>query len=253
MSRLLEVEGVDAHYGHFQALSGVSLDVAEGETVAIIGANGAGKSTLLGAIAGDVTVSAGTLWFAGADLAGVPSHERVGRGIALVPEGRRLFPSLTVEENLLVGAFRRRHGPWTVARVYELFPMLGPLRSRGAATLSGGEQQAVAIGRALMANPRFALLDEVSLGLAPLVVGQLYAALPEIRAADTTILLVEQDIGQALGAADRVWCLLEGRVSLAGAADELDREQIAAAYFGAHEIEPVPGHGSPTPAPGAGS
>lgn len=229
---LLEVEGIDAHYGAFQALFDVSVTVTEGETVAIIGANGAGKSTLLGAIAGDVAVSSGSIRFAGVDLAGLPTHDRVGRGLAVVPEGRRLFPSLTVEENLLVGAFRRRSGHWTVARLYELFPMLAPLAGRAAASLSGGEQQAVAIGRALMANPRLALLDEVSLGLAPVVVRQLYGALPEILATGTSVLLVEQDISQALGVADRVYCLLEGRVSLAGVADRLDREQVTAAYFG---------------------
>lgn len=232
MSELLAVEGVDAHYGDFQALFDVSLGVAEGETVAIIGANGAGKSTLLGVIAGAVPVTSGSVRFDGAGLAGVRSHDRVARGIALVPEGRRLFPSLTVEENLLVGAFRRRPGPWTVERVYELFPLLPRLAQRAAASLSGGEQQAVAIGRALMANPRLALLDEVSLGLAPVVVAQLYAALGEIVATGTGVLVVEQDIGQALGVADRVWCLLEGRVSLTGVPQDLDRDRITAAYFG---------------------
>lgn len=233
MSALLEIEGVDARYGDFQALFDVSVSVDEGETVAIIGANGAGKSTLLGAVAGVVTVSSGTIRFAGDDLAGVSAHERVGRGIALVPEGRRLFPSLTVEENLLVGAFRRRPGRWTLERVYELFPHLARLARRNAASLSGGEQQAVAVGRALMANPRLALLDEVSLGLAPLVVRQLYTALPAIVAAGTSVLVVEQDISQALAVADRVWCLLEGRVSLAAQRpDELDRDRITAAYFG---------------------
>jgi branched-chain amino acid transport system ATP-binding protein len=232
VNELLAVEGVDAHHGDLQALFDVSLGIAEGETVAIIGANGAGKSTLLGIIAGAVPASSGSVRFAGADLAGVPSHDRVGRGIALVPEGRRLFPSLTVEENLLVGAFRRRPGPWTVARIYELFPLLARLADRAAATLSGGEQQAVAIGRALMANPRLALLDEVSLGLAPVVIAQLYAALDEIVAAGTGVLAVEQDIGQALGVADRVYCLLEGRVSLTGLPRDLDRDRITAAYFG---------------------
>lgn len=232
LDALLDVHGVDAHHGAFQALFGVSLSVAEGETVAIIGANGAGKSTLLGAIAGDVAVSAGTIRFAGADLAGVPAHARVARGVALVPEGRRLFPSLTVEENLLVGAHRRRPGPWDLARVYGLLPLLAPLARRTAASLSGGEQQAVAIGRALMANPRLVLLDEVSLGLAPVVVRQLYAALPEIRGAGTTALVVEQDITQALTVADRVVCLLEGRVSLTGHPGRLDRDQITTAYFG---------------------
>lgn len=237
MSELLVVEGVDARYGDFQALFDVSLTVGEGEIVAIIGANGAGKSTLLGAIAGDVAVSAGSIRFAGEDLAGVPTHERVGRGIAMVPEGRRLFPSLSAEENLQVGAFGRRPGPWTVEQVYGLFPLLGPLATRPAASLSGGEQQTLAIGRALMTNPRLVLFDEASLGLAPLVVRELYGALPEILAAGTSILLVEQDIGQALSVAARVWCLLEGRVSLDGRPGELDRDQITGAYFGPHGLE----------------
>jgi branched-chain amino acid transport system ATP-binding protein len=232
MSLLLDVDGIDAGYGDFQALFGVSLQVDEGETVGVIGANGAGKSTLLGAIAGVVRITAGTVRFDGADVAGVPAHVRVERGIALVPEGRRLFPSLTVEENLLAGAFTRRPGPWTVARVYELFPMLARLAERRAASLSGGEQQAVAIGRALMSNPRLALLDEVSLGLAPVVVRQLYDALPHIAAAGISVLLVEQDITQALTVADRVSCLLEGRVALAGAPQDLGRERLTAAYFG---------------------
>jgi branched-chain amino acid transport system ATP-binding protein len=229
---LLDVDRLDAGYGDFQALFGVSLRVDEGETVGVIGANGAGKSTLLGAIAGVVRVTAGTIRFDGTDVAGVPAHVRVVRGIALVPEGRRLFPSLTVEENLLAGAFTRRAGPWTVARVYELFPMLARLSARRAASLSGGEQQAVAIGRALMSNPRLALLDEVSLGLAPVVVHQLYDALPQITAAGISVLLVEQDITQALSVADRVSCLLEGRVALAGAPNDLGRERLTAAYFG---------------------
>jgi branched-chain amino acid transport system ATP-binding protein len=229
---LLEVDGVDAGYGDVQALFGVSLAVDAGETVAVIGANGAGKSTLLGAVAGMVAVTAGTVRFDGTDLVGVPAHERVRRGIVLVPEGRRLFPSLTVEENLLAGAYARRPGPWTVARVVELFPLLAPLADRGAASLSGGEQQAVAIGRALMANPRLALLDELSLGLAPIVVRQLYDALPGLTAAGITLVVVEQDISQALTAADRVTCLLEGRVALAGPPGDLDRERLTAAYFG---------------------
>jgi branched-chain amino acid transport system ATP-binding protein len=231
---LLEVEGVDAHHGDLQALFGVSLAVDEGQTVAIIGANGAGKSTLLAVIAGALRTTAGTVRFAGDDVAGVPGHRRVDRGITLVPEGRRLFPSLTVEENLLVGAFRGRPGPWTLDRVYDLFPLLRPLAARAAGTLSGGEQQAVAIARGLMANPRLLLLDEVSLGLAPLVVKQLYGALGAIVESGCTVVVVEQDVGQALGVADRVWCLLEGRVSLAAAPGDLPPEDITRAYFGAH-------------------
>lgn len=229
---LLGVSGLDAWYGDFQALFGVSISVAEGEVVAIIGANGAGKSTLLGTIAGLLPRTAGSVTFDGRELAGMPAHRRVALGISMVPEGRRIFPSLSVEENLLVGAQARRPGPWTVAAVLELFPLLADKRQRGGGQLSGGEQQALAIGRGLMANPRLLLLDEVSLGLAPIVVRRIYEALPAIRAAGITVVLVEQDIGQALGAADRVYCLLEGRVALESAPAELDRDRIAAAYFG---------------------
>jgi branched-chain amino acid transport system ATP-binding protein len=229
---LLEVAGVDAHHGQLQALFGVDLAVDEGDTVAMIGANGAGKSTLLHTIAGALRPTRGTVTFAGASLAGVAADRRVGLGIALVPEGRRLFPSLTLEENLLVGAHRRRRGAWNVGRVVELFPWLDRLRNRRAAYLSGGEQQAAAIGRALMANPRLLLLDEVSLGLAPAVVKQVYAALPGIVAEGTTVIVVEQDIGQALAVARHVTCLLEGRVSLQGRPAELTRDRIMAAYFG---------------------
>jgi branched-chain amino acid transport system ATP-binding protein len=232
VSDLLIVDGLEAGYGDFQALFGISLTVAEGETEAIIGANGAGKSTLLRAIAGQVAVTNGSIRFDGTDLVGVPPHIRVVRGIALVPEGRRVFPSLTVEENLLIGAYRSRPGAWTVSKVVELFPLLGRLLRRSAAKLSGGEQQALAIGRALMANPRLLLLDEVSLGLAPVIVKQLYEALPGILATGITLLLVEQDITRALSVADRVTCLLEGRVSLTGRPDDLNQDDITVAYFG---------------------
>jgi branched-chain amino acid transport system ATP-binding protein len=229
VSTLLEVERLDAWYGDFQALFDVSLSVAEGETVAVIGANGAGKTTLLRTIAGLHTRIAGSVSFDGADLRGVRAHRLVGMGVSMVPEGRRIFPSLTVEENLLVGA---RSGHWTVETVLELLPLLADKRRRGGGLLSGGEQQALAIGRALMANPRLLLLDEVSLGLAPIVVRRLYQALPAISRAGTTLVVVEQDVGQALRAADRVYCLLEGRVALSGTPAELDRERITAAYFG---------------------
>jgi branched-chain amino acid transport system ATP-binding protein len=229
---LLGVAGLDAWYGDFQALFDVSVSVAEGEVVAMIGANGAGKSTLLRTVAGLQARTAGSVTFDGADLAGVPAPRRVALGISLVPEGRRIFPSLSVEENLLVGAQARRPGPWTVPAVLELFPLLADKRRRGGSQLSGGEQQALAIGRGLMANPRLLLLDEVSLGLAPIVVRRIYEALPAIRAAGTTVVVIEQDIGQALRAADRVYCLLEGRVALEGVPASLDRDRIAAAYFG---------------------
>ena len=229
---LLEVDRVASFYGDFQALFEVSLRVAEGETVAVIGANGAGKSTLLRTVAGLQDRATGTVSFDGRPLDGVPTHRRLGLGIAMVPEGRRIFPSLTVEENLKVGARRDRPGRWTVASVLELFDALADKRDRLGAWLSGGEQQMLAIGRALMANPRLLLLDEVSLGLAPLVVRRIYQTLPEICAAGATVVVVEQDIGQALAAADRVYCLLEGRVALTGRPAELTRERIIQAYFG---------------------
>jgi branched-chain amino acid transport system ATP-binding protein len=229
---MLEVRHVDAGYGDFQALFDVSLDVAGGETVAVIGANGAGKSTLLKAIAGALPLRRGEIRFDGEAIDGVAAHERVRRGIALVPEGRRIFPSLSVTENLRLGGYSRRPGVWDFDRVVATFPLLAPLLDRPAGRLSGGEQQTLAIGRGLMSNPRLLLLDEVSLGLAPVIVRQLYAALPEIRATGTTLLIVEQDVNQALAAADHVSCLLEGRVSLSGLPADLDRDEIAEAYFG---------------------
>jgi len=229
---LLRVEGVDVHYGDFQALYGVSLSVDEGEALAVIGSNGAGKSTLLNTLAGWLHPTRGEVIFDGRPIGALPAYRRVPLGIALSPEGRRLFAGLTVEENLMVGASRARSGPWNLAAVYDLFPLVADRRSAVAATLSGGEQQAVAIGRSLMSNPRLLLLDEVSLGLAPVVVRQLYQALPRIRSAGTTVLIVEQDVRQALGVADRVQCLLEGRTVLEAEAGVVTREQVFAAYFG---------------------
>jgi branched-chain amino acid transport system ATP-binding protein len=229
---LLEVDHLASFYGDFQALSDVSVRVSEGETVAVIGANGAGKSTLLRTVAGLQQRSTGAVAFDGRPLEGVPAHRRLGLGIAMVPEGRRIFPSLTVEENLKVAVTRGRPGHWAVATVLGLFPALADLRHRPGMLLSGGEQQMLAIGRALMANPRLLLLDEVSLGLAPLVVRRIYETLPEICAAGATVVVVEQDVGQALAAADRVYCLLEGRVALQGRPAELTRERVTDAYFG---------------------
>jgi branched-chain amino acid transport system ATP-binding protein len=229
---LLEVRGASSFYGDFQALFDISLAVEEGERFAMIGSNGAGKSTLLRMVAGLLPVRGGAIHLDGRPIDALLTHERVKLGISLVPEGRRIFPSLSVEENLLIGSYRGRPGPWDIGRVYELFPLLKERARRSAAVLSGGEQQALAIGRALMNNPRLLLLDEVSLGLAPIVIRELYDRLPAIAAAGTTMLIVEQNIDQALGVADRVTCLLEGRISLAGRPAELTREAIAAAYFG---------------------
>jgi branched-chain amino acid transport system ATP-binding protein len=232
MSDLLHVRALDAFYGDFQALFGVSLTVASGQLVAVIGANGAGKSTLLQAIAGLLLSRRDAIVFEGEDIGGVPAHLRVARGIALVPEGRRLFPSLTVEENLLIGGQLGRPGPWTLARIYELFPVLAERRQLRSTALSGGQQQMAAIGRALMANPKLLLCDEISLGLAPIVVRDIYARLPAIAREGLSLVIVEQDIVQALKAADQVYCLQEGRVALSGAAATLTRDAISAAYFG---------------------
>ncbi len=229
---LLRVAGIDARHGLLQAVHDVSFEVDEGETLALVGANGAGKTTLLRTIAGAHRPSAGRIIFDGADVTRVPAHRRVRRGIALVPEGRRLFPRLTVEENLLVAGAARRDGPWDVAAVLEVFPLLEPLLHTPAASLSGGEQQATAIGRSLMTNPRLLLLDEVSLGLAPVVVERVYASLAELAGRGTTLVLVEQDLGRALQVSSRVVCLLEGRLVLSGAAAEVTREQVTDAYFG---------------------
>jgi branched-chain amino acid transport system ATP-binding protein len=229
---LLSVERLEARHGLLHAVRDVSLDVQEGETVALVGANGAGKTTLLRTIAGAHRQSAGRIVFDGADISTVPAHRRVRSGIALVPEGRKLFPELTVEENLRVAAASGRAGRWDVESVFEAFPLLEPLRRKRAASLSGGEQQATAIGRALMSNPRLLLLDEVSLGLAPVVVDGVYRALGELIEAGATIVLVEQDLARALGVASRVVCMLEGRLVLEGRAGELSRDQVTDAYFG---------------------
>jgi branched-chain amino acid transport system ATP-binding protein len=229
---LLEVEDLSVHHGELCALDHVSLSVEPGETYAIIGANGAGKSTLLRTVAGLHRPSSGRILLEGRDLGSARPDDRVAAGIALVPEGRRLFPSLTVEENLLVGTHRARPGPFDLGRVYTLFGWMAERRRQRASQLSGGEQQAVAIGRALVANPRVLLLDELSLGLAPIVVARIYALLPELLAAGVTVLLVEQDVSQAMKAADRVHCLLEGHTTLLGTPAELSSEQIERAYFG---------------------
>ena len=229
---LLEVSALVAHYGDFQALFGIDLRVEAGEAVAIIGANGAGKSTLLRAITGLLPAIRTSIRFTDEPIGSLPPNRIVARGVAMTPEGRRLFPSLTVEENLLMGTHCGRRGPWTLERVYALFPVLSERRRSLATALSGGQQQMVAIGRALMTNPTLLLCDEISLGLAPIVIRDLYAALTGVRAEGTTIVVVEQDVGRALAVSDRVYCLQEGRVTLEGKPADLTREQIRLAYFG---------------------
>ncbi|THD76779.1 ABC transporter ATP-binding protein [Thalassobius vesicularis] len=235
MTRLLETQGLTAFYGDFQALFGIDVSVDEGECVALIGSNGAGKSTFLRAITGMIPARGQDVMFAGQHIAGWAADRIHKAGMAMVPEGRRLFPSLSVEENLLIGAAGKRPGPWSLDAVYELFPDLVAKRHNPGTALSGGQQQMVAIGRALMSNPQLLLCDEISLGLAPKVIKDIYTAVPKIRAGGTAILVVEQDVGQALAVADRVYCFMEGRVTLTGTPATLTRAQIAAAYFGTTE------------------
>src|SRR5215831_15357620 len=230
---LLETHDLTAFYGHFQALYGISLTLQAGETVAIIGANGAGKTTFLKTVVGLIKAQPSAVQFAGEAIGSRPAADIVRRGIALVPEGRRLFPSLSVEENLLVGGYVSRHaGPWGLERVYQLFPALAERRDAPATALSGGQQQMVAIGRGLMSNPRLLLCDELSLGLAPVVIRDIYASLPAIAAERTAVILVEQDISRALDASVRFYCFLEGRLALSELSKGFDRTAITAAYFG---------------------
>ena len=230
---LLQTRGLTAFYGDFKALYGIDTTLEKGETIAIIGANGAGKSTFLKAIAGLIHGAADSVLLDGSPIGARPAADIVKLGIALVPEGRRLFPSLNVEENLLIGGYgRKAPGPWTLDRVYAMFPILKERRVSATPTLSGGQQQMAAIGRALMSNPRILLCDEISLGLAPIIIADIYAALPQIKAEGTSVVLVEQDIAQAMKAADRLYCLQEGRVSLEGRPGGLSRDQIHHAYFG---------------------
>jgi len=230
---LLEVDALDAFYGDFQALFDLTINVEAGETVALIGANGAGKTTFLKCLVGLIETKRGAIRFAGTPIGREPA-ERISRlGLSLVPEGRLLFPSLSVEENLTMGALNRRPGSWTLPRVYDLFPILRERRRQMPNALSGGQQHMVAIGRALMSNPRLLLCDEISLGLAPLVIDQIYASFAAIRAEGASIVLVEQDVKRAAGAADRVYCLLKGRVTLQGPARGLALDTLSRAYFGA--------------------
>jgi len=232
---LLETHRLTAHYGDFQALFGVDIALDSGQTIAIIGANGAGKTTLMRSIAGVLANAADQIIFDGRSTGALSSPNVMALGIAMVPEGRKLFPSLSVEENLLIGRYGRAvDGIWSLETVYDLFPILKERRHAPGTALSGGQQQMVAIGRALMSNPRVLLCDELSLGLAPVVIKEIYAAFPKIKQSGASIIIVEQDIGQALKVADHVYCMMEGRITLSGQPSTISREQIHAAYFGAH-------------------
>ncbi len=232
---VLRTRGLQAFYGDFQALFGVDFELIEGETVAIIGANGAGKSTFLRTICGLLPAPRSAVELFGRPVGGLPAHKVVERGVAMVPEGRQLFTSLTVEENLLMGATcsTERGWRWELGDVYDLFPILRERRISGATQLSGGQQQMAAIGRALMSCPRILLCDEISLGLAPAVIKDIYAALPKIKERGASLVIVEQDIRQAMAVADRVYCFQEGRVSLTGEPARITLADVTRAYFGA--------------------
>ena len=231
---VLSTDGLTAHYGDFQALFGVDLYLEKGETLAIIGANGAGKRTLMRALTGVLRSHPEMVHLEGQAIGALGADEVMPLGLAMVPEGRKLFPSLTVEENLLIGTYgRKTDGFWSLEAIYDLFPILKERRGSPGTALSGGQQQMVAIGRALMSNPKVLLCDEISLGLAPVVIKDIYAAVPKIQDSGASLIVVEQDIGQAMKVADRVCCMMEGRITLEGRPDALSRADIHAAYFGA--------------------
>jgi branched-chain amino acid transport system ATP-binding protein len=229
---MLTVHNLTAFYGDFQALFGIDFEVSRGEVVAVIGANGAGKSTFLRTVCGLLKAPRAAVRFEDEPIGGLAPGKIVRRGIAMVPEGRRLFASLSVEENLLMGGYARRPGPWNLAAVYSLFPILEQKRHVPSPALSGGQQQMAAIGRALMSNPKLLICDEISLGLAPIVVKEIYDALPAICADGMTVIAVEQDVGVAQRVSTRLYCFQEGRVSLSGRSAQLTREQVSKAYFG---------------------
>jgi branched-chain amino acid transport system ATP-binding protein len=233
---MLEIRAMTAGYGQFTALWELNLRVAAGETVAIVGPNGAGKTTVMRVISGLVPPRSGEVSFDGASLVGTPAHEIVARGIAHVPEGRRIFPALTVAENLRMGAFlppARRAFPQSLERVYGLFPVLAERHHQRAGSLSGGEQQMLAIGRALMSRPRLILLDEPSMGLAPVIVLRLFDLIRRVRQEGYTILIVEQNVRQVLRLADRAYLLEAGRLKMEGRSDELSEQDfVRKAYVG---------------------
>lgn len=231
---ILSVRNLDVRHGLLPAVRGVSFDLAKGQVLALVGANGAGKTTLLRSIAGAHLPASGQILLDGEDVTAVPSHKRIARGIALVPEGRRLFSQMSVEENLLLGRSAGRKGEWTIERIFDAFPNLKPRRHAKTGHLSGGEQQATAIGRALMSNPDVLLIDEVSLGLSPLVVDRVYQQLQGLLSSGTTVVLVEQDLARAMTVASRIICMLEGRIVLDRPASGVTRAEVTQAYFGLH-------------------
>ena len=231
---MLETNALTAFYGDYQALFGIDIRISPGEVVAVIGANGAGKTTSMRAITGMLPCESEMVRWKGEPIGHLRADQIASLGIAMVPEGRQLFPSLTVEENLMIGGRSRRPGVWNIEALYELFPVLSERRKQASTSLSGGQQQLTAIGRALMSNPEVILFDEISLGLAPIVIQQVYEALPNIINQGVAAIIVEQDINRALSVSDRVYCLSEGRVALEGASGDVTRDAITCAYFGTH-------------------
>lgn len=229
---LLTISHLNSGYGDFQALFDVSFELETGEILSLIGANGAGKSTLLRAITGLNPCTADMVYFKGEAIGGMAADKIARKGIAMVPEGRRLFRSLSVKENLMIGAEQTKPGHWTFDKVCELFPILAEKQNNGAYDLSGGQQQMVAIGRALMANPELLIFDEISLGLAPVIIKDIYKALPAIIDTGVSAILVEQDVSRALSVSKQFVCLQEGKISLKGHTDSVTRDEITAAYFG---------------------
>ena len=234
---ILRVENLNAFHGLLPAVRGVGFDLEEGDILALVGANGAGKTTLLRTIAGAHRAAAGTVTFADQNVTALPAHRRVALGMSLVPEGRRLFPTMTVRENLMVGGSSGRKGPWTLDRVADALPQLKPLLHMKAGNLSGGQQQATAIGRALMANPKVLILDEVSLGLSPKAVEGVYDSLASLITSGVTIILVEQDLNRSLRFATRVACMLEGRIVAEGLSSSMSREEVMEHYFGRRQAK----------------
>lgn len=229
---VLETHELEAFYGDFQALFGVNMRVEQGEIIAMIGANGAGKSTLMRTITGLQTSKTDSVKFYGKGIGGLRPDLIAREGLAMVPEGRQLFPSLSVEENLTIGGQAGRKGPWNLDAVFKLFPVLKERRNMPSTSLSGGQQQMVAIGRALMSNPKVLMFDEISLGLAPIIVKTIYDALPQVIGKGMSAIIVEQDIAKAKSVSHRLYCLQEGRISLEGKSNEVSREAISKAYFG---------------------
>lgn len=229
---LLQISKLDAYYNDFQALYQLDMSLGEGEVLAIIGSNGAGKTTLMRSISGLISNNSSQMRYRGNPIGALRADQVAALGIALVPEGRQLFPSLSVEENLLIGGRLGRKGPWSLRTVFNLFPILKERRTLPSTSLSGGQQQMVAIGRALMSNPDLILFDEISLGLAPVIIKSIYDALPNIVGEGISAMIVEQDISKAISVSNRVYCLQEGRISLEGESKSISREEISHAYFG---------------------